>query len=419
MPFIRPWKRLLCPFCFEYFRPGHAPLRVISSDEYENDEVVQKFLDLDQAVMMRPVEPPPTGFLNLIRYFYFPKVRERGRRIVRRICPHCHMDLPSQMTNNGKSTDIIAVTGYRASGKSNFFGVLIDALGNRYSAEVGLNLLSLETFSISTLSTVNSSSLYGYRYGQYLKSARNPIAVPATRSAVQNREIRIPLIYRLNLTKFNWKQRILHPFSHIRPVDLVLFDAAGEDMDSPEAIALYARYLARASGIIALFDPLSYQRIRGKIIQELDESTLVKEGVSDDVVVAQIRRAFERQGALPERKIKTPLAVVISKFDLLRNVEGLEPSVFHDHKHEDGFDAESAQEVSGHLRHFLLENAPRLISDVEANFQNIQFFGMASLGRTPVENQPIESIEPINVADSLFWLLNKLGHLQTKEDMKS
>ena len=121
MPFTHPFSKVLCPFCFEYIHLGQAPVRIVSSSELVNDSVVQKFLRLPASAqaLMPPVEEP-TGFFNkALRYFYYPPIRN-GQVVKYRICPNCHMKLPIQLANNKMKSNIIAVIGYRDSGKSNF-----------------------------------------------------------------------------------------------------------------------------------------------------------------------------------------------------------------------------------------------------------------------------------------------------------
>ena len=422
MPFIWPWKKILCPFCFEYFRPGQAPTRNISNAQSVADDVVRRFLGLpaEDKVFMHPVEEVPSDFFSrLLSAFYFPKLCDRQGEIRRRICPHCHMQLPTQMGNSGKRSDIIAVTGYRVSGKSNFFGVLIDSLKKRYSKEIGMNLMTQETFSVTKLSSVFSDELYADRYGQYLyQSSAAPTAVPATRSARHNLDIRIPLIYRLNLTRFSLWQRLRHPFASHRAIDLVLFDAAGEDMDNPETMALFGRYVSRAAGVITLIDPLSYDEIRRDLQTDIAPESYSSQSFD---TLATIINCIENYSPnyRAQKKIQTPLAVVLSKFDELRGLPDLPESVFRDHVHASGFDKTAADDVSEKLRNFLNRRSlDYLTSEVENNFANCQYFGMAALGRSPEKDQTLSSIEPINVVDPILWLLYKLGYLQTKQEMK-
>lgn len=417
MPLTLPFSKVLCPFCFEYFHLGQAPERVVSSPTLVNDPVVHEFLRLPAGseALMPPVEEQSGFFNKALRYFYFPTLRN-GKVTKRRICPHCHMTLPIQLGNSGMASNIIAVTGYRDSGKSNFFGVLINELANRYSLEVGLSINTQETFSTSAMRSVFSDELYNERYGNYLLGD-NPQVVRATLSAQTNSDIRIPLIYRLNLTRFSKRQRWRHPFASFRPIDLVLFDAAGEDMSSPETLSLYGRYISRAAGIIALIDPLSYPEIRSEITMNFTSTSYQNRPHDTMGVLTQTIESSGRRNS--SQKIKTPLAVTISKFDLLQNIDGLDPSAFEDHVHSSGFDSIAADKTSNAIREFLIRKKINSIPTVvENNYKNYKYFGMSALGRSPQPDRTLTSIEPINVADSLFWILNQLGYLQTEEEMK-
>ncbi|MBR6437468.1 MAG: hypothetical protein IKS45_13270, partial [Thermoguttaceae bacterium] len=74
---------------------------------------------------------------------------------------------------------------------------------------------------------------------------------------------------------------------------------------------------------------------------------------------------------------------------------------------------------SNAIRDFLLsKRIYSITSVVENNFKTYKYFGMSALGRSPRPDRSLSSIEPINIADSLFWILNQLGYLQTEEEMK-
>ena len=418
MPFTLPFSKVVCPFCFHEFRIGHAPFRVYSDPNRVQDPKVLEFLNLTGVRMpMPPVEEIQGFWRKLIGLVYYPKMRDKNRIVKNRICPSCHMTLPTQLANNGKKGDVIAVVGYRNTGKSNFFGVLIPSLRNRYAREVGLSLHALDSFDVTDGRMCSSDTLYDKRYGSSLQ-AKEPKAVPATPSAQTNQDIRIPMIYRLNMKKFTMCQRILHPFSHHRPLDLVLFDAAGEDLDSAEVQRIHARYLSRAAGIIMLLDPLSYESIRRDLRPDINDSTLAKrfdtfKSITD--AMANYNPHYHEG-----RQVKTPLAVVLSKFDELRPngqpLEGLDPSVFHDHVHSSGFDKRVVDETSEHLYKFLDQ---RNINSVLASldeYSTWKLFGMAALGHPPMRDNRLTTIEPINIADPLLWILYKLGHIAAKKE---
>lgn len=420
MPFTFPTSKVICPFCFEKFHIGHAPYRVYSERKADPDDRVMEFLNLDTSIPfpMHPVQEIRGFWRRLLGYFYFPSVKEKKRVVKNRICPNCHMTLPSQLANSGKNGDIIAVIGYRNTGKSNFYGVLIPSLRDRYAGEVGFSMHALDSFNVNDGRPISSDQLHRKRYGNYLYG-KEPMAVANTTRAQTNPDVRIPMIYRLNLKRFTLWQRILHPFSHHRPLDLVLFDAAGEDLDESIKERIQARYLAYASGIIMLLDPVSFPALRKKLRPDIAARTF-----EDDF--------FDTFKSIPEamdeysshyhwsRKIKTPVAVVISKFDELRPngkpLEGLDPSVFYDHEHSSGFDKQVVDETSDHIYQFLRQNGINYIVESLDEYSNWKLFGMAALGQPPRDDNHLDSIEPINIADPLLWILYKLGHIAAKEE---
>ena len=133
-------------------------------------------------------------------------------------------------------------------------------------------------------------------------------------------------------------------------------------------------------------------------------------------ILTQQIESFDSRSAT--QMIKTPVAVTISKFDLLRNIDSLDQSVFEDHVHSSGFDSLAADRTSNAIREFLIRKEYSIISNVESHFKTYKYVGMSALGRSPSPDRSLSSIDPINIADSLFWILNQLGYLQTEEEMK-
>ncbi|MCR5163353.1 MAG: hypothetical protein K6C40_04970, partial [Thermoguttaceae bacterium] len=122
------------------------------------------------------------------------------------------------------------------------------------------------------------------------------------------------------------------------------------------------------------------------------------------------------------RKTKIPVAIVVSKFDELRPngqpLPGLDPSVFYDHVHSQGFDKQAVDETSDHLCQFLHAYGFNGVLQTLNEYKNWKLFGMAALGHAPDENNHLPSIDPINIADPLLWILYKLGHITAKKEKK-
>src|SRR5262249_42728514 len=156
--------------------------------------------------------------------------------------------------------------GTRYSGKSNFFGVLIDALMRRFASEVGFTIFGQETFSVDEARSTNSDALYRKRYYNRLFNSTQPEVVPSTPRAsviATDETPRIPLIYRMEFPRCGWVARLRGRAA----LDLVIFDSAGEDLrdDDPQTLEQFYRFLLYAAGIIFLVDPTQVQGIRERL----------------------------------------------------------------------------------------------------------------------------------------------------------
>lgn len=420
MPFVSPFNKVTCPFCFRQFHLRRAPTRVISaSGETQPDNAVANFLGIPPPEMA-PVEEAPSGLWpGLSRRFFIPVNRETGNVIRRRICPFCHMALPTATANGQMTSQIIAVVGSRASGKSNYFGVLIELLESRYADEVGFAMWGQETFSVQELARVTSDKLFQERYGSLFNES-NRHAVAQTMTAQTNPGIRIPLIYRLSFPK-KAIEYLSRPFSDLRAADLVIFDAAGEDMEDLTAREQFWRYALRASGILFLIDPFGYESIRGRLPRELQERLLREQqqfGAKPVHAVNSVLDSFTSSGLLgPGKKLSTPAAFVLTKCDMLRSILPDDSLLFKDPKHERGFNMAECQQVSEELQDFLrTHQAVDLIAKAENAFKTHCFFGISALGGLPEQDLSIREPRPFRVPDPLFWVLRQLGHIPAMRD---
>lgn len=420
MPFVSPFSKVTCPFCFRQFHLREAPTRVISaSGETQPDMAVANFLGIP-APEMAPVEDAPNGLWSgLSRRFFIPVNRETGSVIRRRICPHCHMALPTATANGQMASQIIAIVGSRASGKSNYFGVLVEALESKYADEVGFAMWAQETFSVESLTRVTSDKLFDERYGSLFNDV-NRQAVQQNVTAATAQGIRIPLIYRMSFPK-RPLDMIVRPFSDLRASDLVIFDAAGEDMEDLTAREQFWRYALRAAGIIFLIDPFGYASIRNCLPNELRERVIQQQAgfVAKPVqAVSSVLDSFTSSGLLrPGEKLRTPAAFVLTKCDMLKGILPNDSLVFKDPVHDRGFNLSECKQVSGEISELLRrQQCVDLLAKAENAFSNYSFFGVSALGQLPDENYGIQQPRPFRIADPLFWILWQLGHLGSMRD---
>lgn len=420
MPLVSPFHKATCPFCFRTFHISEAPCRVTSpSTQSQPDEHIAKFLQIPPPDL-DPVEKPPRGFWRRLgRRFFIPKIKDEELETRRRICPYCHLPLPPAMANGQLASHTIAIVGSRSSGKSNFFGVLIRALEERYKREVDFGMFGQETFSVEYLDRISSEVLFMRRYGS-LFSERDRRAVPASAAAAQNPDIRIPLIYRLELKK-RPLDYLLHPLSQSHPVDLVVFDVAGEDVVNLSAMQQFWRYVLRAAGIMFLIDPFGYESIRDKLPSDVYER-IAKEQDEINVPPAHAVSAtlnhFAQAGRLgPGRKLKIPAAFVLTKCDMLEGILPKNSEIFRDPVHRSGFNVNDCHQASNAVAHVLTENGcDGLLATAETSFATQSFFGVSALGALPDEELRLKDLQPRRVADPLFWILWKLGRLRAMRE---
>jgi hypothetical protein len=412
MRLISPLSKATCPFCFERFHPRQAPLRSIDpKGKLFPDKHVQDFLSLNDAPSMGVVHPPPGGLLS---WFLVDSVRHSH---LRKICPTCHMMLPHRLANGELTSEVFAIIGEANSGKSNYFGVLLKALERRYMTEVGFTFLEQETFLIDELRPISTRRLCSIRYWDQLYGERGPHAVSQTQSATTNTDLRIPLIYRLQFPR-RPNHRFSHPFSKTVSVDLVIFDAAGEDMHDETMLGQFYRFIARATGILFLIDPTQYPGIRSKMDPALrNRLPALDLGHDPSGVITRVANLIqERSGRPAGQKISAPVAVALSKSDLLSGLLYKGSPILKDSLHQGGFDVDDFRQLDAEVRQRVIDwDSPARVTIAESLFADTGFFAVSALGSLPDRTtMEIPSLSPCRVADPLLWLLWKHGYLGPK-----
>ena len=340
-----PWSRkTVCPFCFRRFDLAEAGHRDTSPTGLkEKDEHIGKFLSITPAPEMGKVSPGLQG-----RFFsrLFGRISDStANRDQKKVCPRCHMFLPYASASGQLCSDIVAIIGARGSGKSNYFGVLLDALKTRYADELNFTIYGQETFSVKAMRPVSSEQLYRERYGNRLFNNNTRMAIEQNLSAQQDRDLRIPLIYRLEFPK-----RPIHyltkPFARVTAMDLVIFDAAGEDMVDSIALDQFYRYLLGAAGIVFIIDPFQFPGVRSQLSPEIRKRFGQIEA-SPAEVVSRVINLFETRGGLRiGHKIPVPVAFAFSKCDALKGIVHPGSLIVRDSRHDGGFNVDDCVMLS-------------------------------------------------------------------------
>ncbi|MGO9976100.1 MAG: TRAFAC clade GTPase domain-containing protein [Solirubrobacteraceae bacterium] len=382
-----------CPYCFEPLDPRWVAFRCINPDPSAcppvEDLALQGFQRSPRAPRMAPVTLTKVGRLRGA-----PSAgtcTSCGRRTTSQVCVSCHNQLPSQFRAvEGRS---IAMVGAKGAGKTHVIGVLVyqlqNAVGRRFDQQLTLQALDERTIK---------------RYDEQL---RRPLfeqghVLPATNTLASNEDLRYPLVYQLKVGR-----------QKLRAMNLVLFDTAGEDLNDRDLLDRDARYIAAADAVVMLLDPLQIPAVRERLSGTIP---LPDRGAHPLDLVTRITDATRlRLELAPHKRIDRPLALAFSKLDAIRPLMDPDSPALAASRHDGGFDAADAEEVSESIRAHVFQWADAALDTfVSANWANVRWFGISALGRSPVDGQLRAGVAPQRVEDPLLWFLAEWGMISTK-----
>ena len=289
-------------------------------------------------------------------------------------CPLAQKEIPQDFLHDSGGFSV-AMIGAKASGKSNYIGVLVQEIRNKMVAPFDC-YLSLDA-SEETKTTYHTNYYVPLYQGKRPVDATRKVEIP-------------PMIFPLQF----WK-------NHKKAV-LTFYDTAGENFDSAKDILQNNKYLTNANGIILLLDPLQVPSIRASLQGKMQlpaQNTDVKEILSR--VVQNIRDVKKIKG-----KIKTPVALVFTKIDALEEHDLLiEDSALKEesaHLKRGVFVDTDLQSVHSEIDDLLISCLGEEVQQILKNFESYRFFGLSALGSSSTSNL---EIHPRRVLDPLLWLL--------------
>ncbi len=406
-------RTITCPACFEIFYLDQVHYRCLNPNctGRQQDQVYAKAHGLNVApIMGRAFQAGKStvekSYLSLVlSRFSLPVSRGAvslnvrcdacGKESSKRLCPYCHFELSYDA---GFIDDhVIAIIGGRNTGKGHYLATLVHRLENESGALFNFSLRMLGDETRRRFEEDYRTPLF-----------RRRTLIQPTQSATVDRRVRLPMVFRLTLKHRQGKR--------LRAANLSFFDSAGEDMASLDTLSREARYICHAAGLIFLLDPLQIDAVR----QRLPAGDLPPRDPQADpeYLVERLRELFERQSGLsPTRRVRTPLALVLSKMDqvwpLLEPASGLR----NPGEHFGFFNRSEAQsvytEVWGMLQNWL---GYGFSNRLQMGFSNYHYFAVSSLGQPPGKDGKVEKISSIRVEDPLLWLLFQMGLIPGGKD---
>ncbi|MFE2100029.1 hypothetical protein [Streptomyces sp. NPDC059468] len=402
---------VICPYCFARASAAKLPYRCLMTPSGvrggapcgpESDDAWAGFMGpgVPPAARMRgPLFTPARKVAGLGGGGSSVPCPQCGVPTPVRVCGSCHSDLPSDYCD--QDSRIIALVGAKASGKSTYVSVLVNELNHRVGQAYHASLAAMGQ-STQTRDREMAEDLY--------ERLRLP---DATRPAALG--FNDPLLYRLSLPR-----RSLLGGTGTRHTTLVFFDAAGEDLAGTEAMDRYTRYLGAADGIILLVDPLQLGSVRDRLpVHEGPPLPVVE--TPPQQIAADLAAQLRAHGkGSPRGRVSTPIAVAVTKADMLRPLLDPHSPLLRNAPHSAGtYDGEDRLAVHEELRALLTDwDSGALLRQLELDFGELSLFGLSALGAPPPADAPADvpksGPQPVRVEDPLLWLLSRRGLLPVR-----
>jgi hypothetical protein len=313
----------------------------------------------------------------------------------RRVCPNCGRDLLREYVDSGGRN--IAVIGSADSGKSTWVGVLVHEFQrgqvSKRFAGMSLDLLGEE-----------SRIRYHRDFDTPLFAEHRPLRQTSS-ARVKAPE---PLMFSL---RFRRTSRF--GTTRVAPVVTVFYDTAGEDVARATAMDLLISYLDAAEGIILLLDPLQMTKVRERV-----GTNGAKSGYTEQLHVlnrlSELLR--ERGNSGVGKRLRTPLAIALTKFDLLSDMFPSDSPLHQASRHVGGYDETDGLDVHEEVRAWLDQwYDPAFDRSIANTFEVYRYFGLSALGANPVDGNHLapEGVHPYRLEDPMLWLLARFGAIKT------
>jgi GTPase SAR1 family protein len=322
-----------------------------------------------------------------------------GRRpLPRRFCPNqeCQRALLREyLDSKGRN---VAVIGSPDAGKTTYIGVLLHELQGRVAGQ----------FNGMALDLLGDESRKNYRERFVVPLFERGEAVRQTARLAGGNNLD-PLIFTLKIPTPRRFGTSMHSMIS------VFYDASGENVLTAEAMDPLVRYLETAGGIVVLIDPMQMPKLRSHY-GALASRTRTRTATDQQAVVQRLAELL-RESAPKRRKaeLDVPLAIAITKIDLLRESFEHESPLRRVPSHAGHYDEDDGVDVHEELRAWLQQwLGPSFDNTVAANFTNYRYFGLSALGAPPRdENLLAESgVHPYRVEDPMLWLLAQFGFIK-------
>ncbi|OBJ98350.1 hypothetical protein A5746_12960 [Mycolicibacterium conceptionense] len=313
-----------------------------------------------------------------------------------RVCPDCHSRMPRSFDAD---SPLFGLVGVRGSGKTVMLAVLQKELYSTIARR----------FDASIDSPGGKTGLAG-ELEMFLRGMEDSSnGVLPTQTAAHSTGMTIPAVFEWRFAKKSLGGKLTRDLSTL----FSFYDSAGEDL-ATEDRALGQHYLAATSGVILLLDPFGFPGNRERAMRSgVDPESLT---TSPETVLRALTTVLQTaEKTKKNKKIKQPVAVVVSKIDAffhdipddhpmrrpsskMRYFDDLESLTIHDH-------------IAAMIEQW---GGDALLRMLDSNYEKYRLFGASALGAEPqYQSRKVSSrgVLPHRVGEPLLWLMADRGFL--------
>lgn len=311
------------------------------------------------------------------------------------ICPTCQKDLPADFYD--QKSPIVAIVGGANSGKSTFITALLQQL------LIGDKFLSTQKVSASIFNPEGKEKFDSYYEQLFIRHMPLPGTLPNEAGSNE------PVIVRVKRRKGR----------KLKSIFITMFDTPGEEFYRKEDLLAKHPNIHNADAILFLADPLNmtslYEELyayfpkKVKNYSNLNKLKLIHR--SEYAIFENLREIFMYSGKVNLKgRIDPPLAICISKFDLLEDLTSISFRTTEDFSFNSSSIKEFLLEVkdtSHDLSEWLQEVEPKFVQIIFDLCKDYHFFPVSPLGNNMGGQHGVEP-EPNGVIHPFIWLLSRL-----------
>lgn len=302
------------------------------------------------------------------------------------MCPECHSLLPAEY---GADSALIGLVGARASGKT----ILLSQLDAELQSTVA------DRFDATIDAPGGTAGLARtLRVHRELMLKNEGILPTQTEQSEGGKSS--PAVY-------SWRYSRKGPLGISRAASTVFsfYDNAGEDFASADR-ALSQIYLSATSGVMLLLDPFGFPAN----IELAKTKGSANAGAGPEAVLEAITVVLRTaKGVKRNKKIKQPIAVVITKIDAFFDQIPSDHPLRQPSSSRPLFDEAESQTVHDHVGSLVEQwGGAGLIRKLEHNYSNYRLFGASALGAEPdyrLGRVNDHGLLPHRVSEPLLWLM--------------